>query len=132
MTDYATGDNMAKSQSSRVSAHTAQAEGQKKATVVLANEAPAVPTYYSNNTAVETSIWDVCLKFAETVETDRENNITKVRELARVRMSPQHARVVLGILTRHLEKYERDFGVIPTGRASVGKEEDTPTSQKPQ
>ncbi|HEY3926755.1 MAG TPA: DUF3467 domain-containing protein, partial [Candidatus Koribacter sp.] len=94
-------------------------EGKKGASVVVNNEAPVVPTYYANNTGVETSIWDVCLKFAETIETDKDNNITTVRELAKVRISPQHARVIVGILTKHLENYERDFGTIPRSGGGI-------------
>ena len=60
------------------------------------------------------------MKFAETLETDRENNITRVRELARVRISIQHARVIVGILTSHLENYERDYGPIPKAGGGAG------------
>ena len=81
--------------------------------VIAVGEAPSVPTYYANNTAIETSLWDVCLRFAETIETDRAQNITKVRELAYVRLSPQHARVIVDILTNQLETYEKSFGKIP-------------------
>jgi hypothetical protein len=45
-----------------------------------------VPTLYVNNIQVETSVWDVRLRLGETIETDRENNITRVREIANVRM----------------------------------------------
>jgi len=73
-----------------------------------------IPTFYVNNTLVETSVWDVRLRLGETLETDRENNILRVRELATVRMSPQHAQVVHAILSKHLENYERQFGKIPS------------------
>lgn len=108
---------MAKSISGKqTSATPHEGAGAPRGRVVVAGpeEGPTVPMFYANNTSVETSLWDVCLKFAETIETDREQNITKVRELLRVRISPQHARVVVGILTRHLENYERDFGPIPS------------------
>lgn len=72
-----------------------------------------VPTFYVNNTFVETSVWDIRLRLGETLETDREHNILRVREIANVRMSPQHARAVLTILENHLENYEKQFGKIP-------------------
>lgn len=83
-----------------------------------AGDVPDVPMYYANNTSVETTLWDVCLRFAETIETDREANIIKVREVARVRMSLQHARVIVGILNQHLERYEHDYGAIPGPRGA--------------
>lgn len=87
-----------------------------KTVTVAGEEVSTVPMYYANNTSVETTLWDVCLRFAETIETDQEANIIKVRELARVRMSLQHARVIAGILNQDLERYERDYGAIPAPR----------------
>ncbi|MDO8794865.1 MAG: DUF3467 domain-containing protein, partial [Vicinamibacterales bacterium] len=81
-----------------------------------------VPTYYVNNTAVETTVWDIRLKLAETIEVDAERRITRVRELASVRMSPQHAKVVVAILLRHLENYETNFGKIPEPRGEASAE----------
>ena len=106
---------MAKSISPRTSAETAEPDITPGRRVVV-SDAPAVPMFYANNTGVETSVWDVCLKFGETIETDRKQNITKVRELAWVRLSPQHARVVVRILMQQLENYERHFGAIPAAQ----------------
>lgn len=78
-----------------------------------------VPSYYVNNTGVETTVWDICFRFAETIEIDRQQRITKVRPLAIVRMSPQHARVVVGLLQAQLEKYEQLFGKIPEPRPTT-------------
>jgi hypothetical protein len=101
---------MAKTTSPREKANTEARKGQR---VVVTEDSVAVPTFYANNTAVETSLWDVFLKFAQTLETDKELNLVKVREVAYVRLSPQHARVVADILTAQLENYERVFGAIP-------------------
>jgi hypothetical protein len=89
-------------------------------TVTVTREEPQhVPTYYTNHTEVETSLWDVRLTLAESIEVDHENRILKVRSLANVRMSPQHARVVAGLLLAQLENYERQFGRIPQPAAKV-------------
>lgn len=90
-----------------------------------------VPTLYVNHTNIETSIWDVRLRLGETLETDRDRNILRVRELANVRMSPQHARVVLRLLAKHLENYELQFGKIPSAPgASAAEESDNREQQR--
>jgi hypothetical protein len=99
--------------SKTISPKTATSTEKPTRTVQIITAEASVPTYYANNTAVETTVWDIRLKFAETLENDRESNITKVRELAYVRMSPQHARVIAGILNTHLEHYEAQYGRIP-------------------
>jgi hypothetical protein len=76
--------------------------------------ADGAPSLYANNTGIETSVWDVKIRFAETLAVDHEQRITRVRELATVRMSPQHAKVVAGILIAQLENYEKRFGKIPS------------------
>lgn len=72
-----------------------------------------VPVFYVNNTQVETSFWDVGLRLAVTVSVDKPRNTAQVRDLAHVRMSHQHARVLAGFLTEQLDTYEERYGRIP-------------------
>lgn len=66
-----------------------------------------VPEFYSD--AVEISLtmpWTVALTFALRA-TDADRKPTPV---ARLRMSPEHAKVVAMLLRRQLKKYEEDSG----------------------
>ncbi len=85
--------------------------GSSREAVVAAPKAATVelvgsegPSFYTNNTSVETTLWDVRLRFAETLQIDREKNLIRAREVASVRMSPQHAKVVARLLTEQLAK----------------------------
>ena len=106
---------MAKSISKRDTSDTERASHQ--GAVVFVSEPPTVPSYYANNTQVETSFFDVCFKFGETIGIDKSQNITKARGLVWVRMSLQHARAVHAILSKQLENYEREFGPLPAPAA---------------
>lgn len=100
---------MAKSRSRRVDANRPKSH----ATVEELPGSEDAPTYYVNNTSIETSVWDVRLKLAHTVEVNPQKNLTRVKRVAEVRMSPQHARVVADFLQEHLKNYEATFGRIP-------------------
>ena len=120
---------MPKSRSPRTRTSTTDAQPDapvpSKVSIEVETATPSVPTYYVNNTGVETSVWDVKLRLSETIDTDKDRNILRIRELAIVRMSPQHAKVVLGILSGHLKKYEQQFGKIPgTSETGPSKEDE--------
>ena len=70
-------------------------------------------SYYSNDTQVQTGPYDVRLTFGTVDAVRKDKNEIEVVQSAEVRMSPQQARVVLRILTKHLEDYERKFGSFP-------------------
>jgi len=40
-----------------------------------------VPSYYANNTGVETTVWDICFRFAETIEIDRQQRGQRLQAL---------------------------------------------------
>ena len=70
-----------------------------------------LPTYYANNVAFRSSLWDITLDFGVILEAG-ENEFA-FRDLATVIMSPQHARVFAELLTEHVRRYEELFGRIP-------------------
>ena len=72
-----------------------------------------VPAYYTNNTRVETSRFDVRLRFGNIIETNKETNGVTVRYLADLRMSLEHAKVIAKILAEQIRTYEETFGKIP-------------------
>lgn len=81
-----------------------------------------LPTIYSNNLHLRVTQWDFELRFGQI--TDVEGDQLRVRQMVRVYMSPQHIKVVAGLLTSQVENYERLFGPIPERQeAEVAKEE---------
>ena len=90
-----------------------KSEAGKQAKVVV-EQSETTPIYYVNNTQIQTSYWDVGMHLSVTVGVDQESNTTLVRPLAHIRMSHQHARVIVDILTQQLEEYEKHHGPIPS------------------
>ena len=84
-----------------------------KITYIGGEDAPA---YYSNNTRVETSRFDVRLRLGQLLEVDKENNSMTVRSVAEIRMSLVHAKVVAGFLAQQIGTYEKEHGKIPGGK----------------
>jgi len=76
---------------------------------------------YSNSVNFTFSIYDITMNFGVTV-VDRKEPQT----LVRIKMSPQHAKVMSIILAGNIERYERDIGqiVIPDDLLSKLKKGD--------
>ena len=70
-------------------------------------------SYYSNDTQVQTGLFDVRLMFGTIDVINKERGEVEVIQNAEVRMSLPHARLVHGILSKHLEDYEKKFGKVP-------------------
>lgn len=69
---------------------------------------------YTNDTQLQITPWDVRMIFGEITEpATKERPLVRVKSVAEVRMSPQHAKKIVQILARQLVGYERRFGVIP-------------------
>ena len=92
----------------------AKSSSRKQAKIVAQHSPEAIPVYYTNNTEIATSFWDVGMQLAVTIGVDKENNTAIVRPLAYVRMSHQHARVVADFLTQQLDEFEKHHGPIPS------------------
>jgi hypothetical protein len=55
--------------------------------------APAdLPSFYANDTQVQTSPWDVRFMFGVIADIDAEKGVATIKRVADVRMSLQHAR----------------------------------------
>ena len=63
---------------------------------------------YTNSISSEVNIYDICLVFGLRNESSEFGD-----PLARVYMSPQHAKVLSKILAQNIEVYEQKFGTIP-------------------
>lgn len=75
---------------------------------------PSFVSIYANDTQVQTTPWDVRLTLGE-MSVDAVDGVrtVNVRELAEVRMSLQHVKRVVKILSSQLKVYEESFGTIP-------------------
>ena len=70
------------------------------------------PTFYANNVALKTSIFDMTMEFGVMAEV--QGDVLAVRNVATVIVSPQHAKAIAALLTNHVEEYEKQFGALPT------------------
>ncbi len=70
------------------------------------------PTFYANNVALKTSIFDMTMVFGVMAEV--QGDVLAVTNVATVIVSPQHAKAIAALLTNHVEEYERQFGALPT------------------
>jgi hypothetical protein len=85
-----------------------------------------VPNIYTNSTQMRVSVHDFVLTLGVAEPFGEEN---RTRAVARIIMSPQHAKAVTEILQKQLRLYEETFGPIPVSpvigdSASEGMTED--------
>lgn len=66
---------------------------------------------YTNSIEVGYSLFDFMFVLGR--QTAREGNEVTVRQTSRVMLSPQHAKVFLGLLINKVAEYEEKFGTIP-------------------
>lgn len=96
-----------------------QVEDLGDASIVRANVnrivtiAPTFSSYYSNDTQLQTTPWDVRFIFGLIAELDAKNGQVRVEQVAEVRMSPQHAKRIVALLQQQLQTYEAKIGAIP-------------------
>lgn len=76
-------------------------------------ENPDTPTFYVNNVEMRSSQWDVRFVMGEVDEAS--DDTLAVKELVRVYMSPQHAKVFAEVLAAQIKRYEDTFGPINVG-----------------
>ncbi len=75
---------------------------------------PTFVSLYSNDTQIQVTPWDVRIIFGEISEgATPEHPEVQIKATGQVRMSPQHAKKVVEILTASLAKYEQTFGQLP-------------------
>ena len=81
---------------------------------------PEVLDFYVDSASVRTSPWTVLLEFGRHSMPAEGQSISE--PLVRLRMSPQHAKATLLILTQVLEQYEANSGPISLGQIVVEQE----------
>jgi hypothetical protein len=82
-----------------------------KARNVTLNHSASVPDFYANHVHVVASLFDINLNFGLVRKADDEEVV--VDDIATVRMSPQHAKSLAGLLRRKVKDYEDEFGPLP-------------------
>ena len=74
------------------------------------------PIHYANSVDILVSVYDFQLILGLIEEASSERLVAKV--VARIMVSPQHAKALAGVLATNVKKYEEMFGQIP-GAPSV-------------
>lgn len=85
-----------------------------------------VASYYTNSINIRLSVYDVSLLFGEVEEATEDSFV--VRQIARVTMSPQHAKALATLLSNRLEAYERQFGPLPDVSSVLDRKDTDPSS----
>lgn len=67
---------------------------------------------YANSASVIASLYDIALTFG--VQSIASSGDITISEKCKIYVSPQHAKVLLGIIQQNLDSYESKFGVIHT------------------
>lgn len=94
---------------STITAPAEDASGFRQRRVEVAPGQPLI--VYANNTKLRASLFDVMLDFGVVVNMDDES--IAIQDAVTVMMSPQHAKVFLRILDKHIRDYEAKFGRLP-------------------
>ena len=74
---------------------------------------PTFASLYVNDVNVMVSPWDFRLRLGQLEKVDSEKAEALVTVLADVRMSPQHLRKLVDVLSTQLDGYEATMGAIP-------------------
>lgn len=85
----------------------------KKETITPEN----VPLFYCNSVEIKRSFVDFALDIGIVEEGTPEKLV--VRTLARLVMSPQHAKVLAGVFNSQVDAYEKEFGTITLPKEAV-------------
>ena len=87
------------------------------AVVEIKREVIVSPDYfsvYANDIQVQTSPWDMRFIFGEILEpATPEKTVVTVKQLGSLRISPQLAKRLVGMMAGQLMAYEKRFGEIP-------------------
>ena len=83
---------------------------EKRQKSILDGDDRETPSIYTNSVSLSLSVFDIKMVFGEVIEATEEHILTK--PLVKVYMSPQHAKVLLGVLHSNVALYEREFGEI--------------------
>lgn len=77
---------------------------------------PEAPAYFVNSVRILSSIFDFTVLFFQLkMISTEEGDQGQLREVAKIYLSPQHAKAISELLSRKVSEYEEQFGPIPTG-----------------
>ena len=79
-----------------------------------------VPSFYANSVQVMQGPYDVTLTFRHIF--DLVDGTAQGKTVARVAMSPQHAKALVAVLMERVALYEQKFGQLPSRAAMEGEE----------
>jgi hypothetical protein len=65
---------------------------------------------YANHVSSRITPWDIELSFGQIREADEERLVYD--EVARIYLSPQHAKAVLALLQKQIDSYELEHGAV--------------------
>lgn len=77
-----------------------------------------IPLIYTNSVQLKMSVFDMVLDLGVVASTDPERTV--VKPVARVAMSPQHAKALAAVLDAHVKAYETAFGPLPDAPKVAG------------
>jgi hypothetical protein len=86
--------------------------------------AEVMPTFYANSVEIIVSPFDFGMIFGLVENATAEE--LRIRQLARILMSPTHLKLFASIINERLAEYERQYGQV----ADVRKQSITPDSAK--
>jgi hypothetical protein len=109
--------------SDEVAAKEADSSSTPDSRAIVIRNAGDFRAIYSNNVQIKSSVWDVLMDFGLVLESNRRR--LEIESHVRIMMSPQHAKVFSALLSRQIERYEKQFGPIPSaGNPPPEDEED--------
>lgn len=82
-------------------------------TTRIEHPSPTFASIYVNDVNVMMTPWDFRLRVGQIENVDVEKNQAEVTVLADLRISPQHMKKLVQVLTKQLEAYEANLGPIP-------------------
>lgn len=70
------------------------------------------PIYYSNGISITPSYFDFQYTFSNQYLIGEDNNVLARKDLCKIFMSPEHAKVFNNMLSHNINEYEKRFGAI--------------------
>ena len=79
----------------------------KLVSIVRADNREEVPDFYINSVKFSISTYELLLQLGLKTEPDEDPT-----PIVKIRMSPQHAKVMTQLLNKNIRKYEKEVGII--------------------
>jgi Protein of unknown function (DUF3467) len=99
--------------------HEGQAEQVAQAQQFQTVRAPEFERRYANSINIAVTLSDVCLIFGTIGESPNNDPRPAIMNHTAMFLSPQQAKLLVGVLAGNVQAYERQFGPISVGQQSV-------------